>query len=121
MIKLTEQEGTQLYDFLKQLKKNNWILDIRKDGQAFSDIFDWHLKITGLVSAYDGFDSEHQLCYMTRDLCNYFKKDIPVIQTKKCSVCRRVKPIEEFFGKKNCRLCRKKKRVYNKKPIKKKS
>jgi hypothetical protein len=105
MNKLNEQESLELYRLLKDLKQKNWTVDIRDIGLFFT-IWDFHFKINNLISAYDGLDSMEQISYMVKDLCEYFKQDIPEIRKQKCTKCRRLLPIEEFFSKRQCDRCR---------------
>lgn len=107
MNKLPNKEAAELYLFLKNLKKSNWIVDSR-NFNIMNSILSWHYKITGLFALYDQCDSELQLCYMTVDLCNYFKENVVKNHTKYCKKCRKIKDIQDFYGKKYCKLCIKK-------------
>ena len=109
---LNETDAKDLYDFLHYLKKSNWYIDLwttYNNKPAIGLIYEWHYKVTGYVSAYDEFSAEDQLCKMTKDLADYFKKDIVIIKKKVCSRCRKSKDLSLFFSKKICKVCYKKK------------
>lgn len=109
MNKLNEEESRELYDFLHHLKKLNWIIDSHINFMDISHIFEWHFKITGLIQPHDNIrDKEERLGAMTKDLTDYFKKDIIIIEKIRCKNCRRNKPKDSFFGRKICRSCQKK-------------
>lgn len=107
-IKMNTEDTEKLYNFLKELKKNNWMV---YDPNILLLVYDWHVKITGFICAYEGKDyGDDVFCYMARDLCLYFKEDIKQITKIKCKKCRRIKPVDDFLGKNICRICRKKTR-----------
>lgn len=105
MNKLTEEDGKKLLDFLKYLKRLNWILDIRYNFNDLSIIIDWHNKITGLENSYCDMEGEMQFCRMTQDLVNYFKEDVKIIETRRCKKCRKNLEKSEFFNKQHCKKC----------------
>lgn len=105
MNKLSQEDSLEMYNLLKNLKRNNWIVDIR-DLKLFSDVWEFHYKITGYTCAYDGEEYMECNALMIGDLCKYFKQDIPYIRKKKCTKCRKSFPIEEFMSKSQCYECR---------------
>lgn len=119
-IKLSQEEGEELFEYLKSLKKQNWWID--KISQDINYIINWHYKITGSHHIHDNLGAEDQLAVMTKDLCCYFKNNIHNKDLYKCGRCRKWKGKEEFMGCKYCKDCRKKANRYNRKyNLKKKS
>jgi hypothetical protein len=107
MLKLNQEDSLSMYYLLKDLKKNNWYIDIR-NLILINQIIEFHFKITEMVSAYDGFNFLEQLSYMVKDMADYYKQDIKTIPKKKCIKCRRLFPMEEFLSNRKCLECRKK-------------
>lgn len=104
-LKLEEKDSEELYNFLKELKKQNWLVSMK----TMFDIYDWFVKSTGYTSAYENIkDPETQFSKMLEDLCNYFRQTIIIENTKRCGKCRKKKLIDNFLGNKYCRICTKK-------------
>lgn len=104
-LKLDKKDSEDLYNFLKELKRNNWIVDMK----TLFDVYDWFVKTTGYTSAYENIkDSLTQFSKMTKDLCDYFRAEIVIENMKRCGKCRKSKAIDNFLGNKWCKLCTKK-------------
>ena len=106
MNKLSQEEGEELYQLLKELKRNNWILDLRENGVIISTLIEWHCKIYEFVNPYDEIrDFEEQLCMITADLCDYFKSEKVVEEIIKCKKCGRKCQKIDINLKGICRKC----------------
>ncbi len=105
MKKLNNEEGEQLMIMLKFLKKDNWLLD-KSRLDIVNDIISYHQKIYNYSDPYESLQFEDQLCMMTQDLCNYFKKEIVEHEQKKCTRCRKLRYVIDFNIW--CRGCEKK-------------
>lgn len=103
--RLNESDSLEMYNFLKDLKKRYWMIDI-SNIDIIDKILNFHFKITGLYTMYDGKNTLTQLSLMVKDMADYFKQDILVIKKRKCSQCKVSFPIEEFFSKTKCYKCR---------------
>lgn len=104
LIKIGQSEAFEVYNLLKELKYNEWIID-KRNILIINKIINFHFLITNMISAYDGLDSDIQLSYMVADLARYFKQDIKIVPKKKCKKCKRIFPVEEFLSKTTCRSC----------------
>lgn len=107
MNKLIESEGRKLIDFLISLKKEKWYIDLR-DLHIIGEILKWFEKVYGMIDIYDKYEFSTQLSYMTRDLCKYAKTIVNYSNSKKCGRCKKVKILEDFFGRDLCKMCFKK-------------
>ncbi len=121
MNKLTEKQNIDLYIFLREFKKNEYIIE---DGDLgiINKILDFHELLMDSCFLYDGYPFMHQIQLMVTDLIKYYRnKDKPEAEKKKkCIRCRKMKPLSEYFGGRICRICKKykTKRKYNKrKPL----
>lgn len=106
-LKLSKEDTEQLFNFLVKLKHDNWIVT---EPSILMEIYEWHIKITGFICQYEGKNyNETAFCHMTKDLADYFKKEIINEKKQKCPRCRRLKTLDSFLGNKYCKECRKKK------------